>query len=293
MKKIERIGFIGLGKMGTPMARRLLKAKFPLIVYDKNQERIKPLEREGAIPANSIRETAAKADVIISVLSRPSATEEVVLGKDGVIEELGEGKIFIDMSTSSLALTLKICEKIEGKYGEMLDAPVSGGVKGAEKGTLTFIIGGRKETFNKCKTIFYALGKNVHYAGKTGNGMLLKLLNNLLYSINMCAAAEVLTLGEKMGLEISDMVEVFKDASASSYCIHEKVPSFVIPGEYDSGFSTELLLKDIELAMEMGGKTGTMQIFSKLSHDFFTAALSSGIGEMDNSSVIEVFRNSS
>lgn len=292
--KNDNIGFIGLGNMGTPMAQRLLQLGFPLVVYDKNPDKIQPVAEKGAEAAGSIRETAKKASTIISVLSRPSDIESVVFGDsgvDGLLQELTPGKIFIDMSTSSLDLTLKIYREVEAKNAEMLDAPVSGGINGAQKGTLTFIVGGREDTFKKCENIFNSLGKNIHYAGEAGSGMVLKLLNNLLYSINMCAAAEVLTLGEKMGLELSKMVEVFSDSSADSYCLYEKVPSFVMPSEYDKGFSSELLLKDIELALKLGHGTSAEQFLGKIAREFFKAACRSGMGEKDNSSVMEIFRH--
>ncbi len=284
------IGFIGLGTMGTPMARCLLQSGFPLIVYDISPEKVQQMTAAGAKPAGTAREVAARATVIISMLPRPENTEAVVLGDDGIIHEFKEGKILIDMSTSSLALTHRICAAVEAKSSEMLDAPVSGGCHGAEKGTLTIMVGGREQTFKKCEPLFCALGKNIHYAGKGGSGHLLKLLNNLLYSINMCAAAEVLTMGEKLGLQLPHMAEVLNAASAGSYCLSEKVPAFILQDDFSAGLKTDLLLKDIGLALEAGENTECLQVFAGLAHQFFKISSNSGLGGEDNSAVIKVFR---
>lgn len=286
----EIIGFIGLGTMGKPMAERLLQAGYSVVVYDRVSEKIQPLVTGGAQPASSSRELAFQADIIISMLPQPADIEAVVLGKEGIIQEMGEGKIFIDMSTSSLDLTQRIHLEVEAKNGKMLDAPVSGGMHRAQKGTLSLMVGGGKETFLKCNEIFQVLGENIHYVGKAGNGLLLKLLNNLLYAANMCAAAEILALGEKMGIELDRMVGILKGASASSYCLHEKALTYILPGEFAPGFSTDLLLKDMGLALDIGKKAGYIPAFGQLSHKYFLAAREKGLGGEDNSAIIKLFQ---
>ncbi len=284
------IGFIGLGTMGTPMAQCLLQSGFPLIVYDISPEKVKHIKALGAEAATTARKVADRACVIITMLPRPEITDAVVLGDEGIIHDFKERKILIDMSTSSLALTHRIYEAVEARNGEMLDAPVSGGYHGAEKGTLTIMVGGRAETFKKCEALFRSMGKTIHYAGKGGSGHLLKLLNNLLYSINMCAAAEVLTMGEKLGLELPRMVEILNSASAGSYCLSEKAPAFILPDDFSAGLKTDLLLKDIRLALEAGENTECLQVFAGLAHQFFKISSNSGLGGEDNSAVIKVFR---
>ena len=286
----DTIGFIGMGTMGCPMAKCLLSNGFSLIVYDISPEKVQNVVAAGAKMAATARELAARADVIISMLPKPEDTEALVLEADGIIHTMKAGKVFIDMSTSSPALTLRIHEAMQAKSVQMLDAPVSGGFHGAQEGSLTIMVGGEEETYKKCEPIFRAMGETIHYTGKAGNGHLFKLLNNLLYSINMCASAEVLAMGEQLGLDISHMTEVFNSASGSSYCLSQKVPKFILTNDYSGGLKTNLLLKDIELAMNVGKNSKAMHIFGGLAHQFFKAAREIGLGEEDNSAVIKLFR---
>ncbi|HAP32485.1 MAG TPA: hypothetical protein DCQ14_05470 [Firmicutes bacterium] len=288
--KKKNVALIGLGTMGTPMAQRLLKKGFPLLAYDPVLEKVQRLVTEGAEPAASAREAAAGADIIISMVAQSADTEKLVLGQEGIIYELRTGKFFIDMSPSSLELPRRIYGEINTRKGEMLDAPVSGGHNKAKKGKLTIMVGGDRSTFEKCKKLFYAIGQTVHYTGAAGSGQAFKLLNNILYAVNMCAAAEVLTLGEKLGMKLSQMVEVFNSSSAASYCLDEKIPTFVLTDDFTPGLRTALLLKDIELALELGESAESMQVFGRLAHQFFRIACESGLEGEDNSAVIKIFR---
>lgn len=285
----KSIGFIGLGTMGLPMARRLIKSGYTLIVQDIDESRVKCLVDEGARSAQTPSEVALSSSIIISMLPYPKTTEEVILGH--VVNNLSPGKTLIDMSTSALSLTKKICKEVKAKGCDMLDAPVSGGEKGAIHGTLTIMVGGDKRVFVENKDIFSCLGKIIYYIGDVGTGLSMKLINNLLYSSLMCATAEALALGKKIGLDLETMVDVLGSSSGSSYAINKKAKDFIIPDNFAPGFTTNLLVKDIDLALEIGKQHGNPLIFGTLTRQLYQIAQNDGFGEYDNSSIIKLFSN--
>lgn len=284
----KTVGFIGLGTMGLHMAGRLAKAGFSMIVCDIDKTRGDRLVSEGARFEPDPGEVASCSTVIISMLPYPGITEKVILGK--VTDLLGPGKVYIDMSTSSLAVTKKIYEAVKARGGDMLDAPVSGGEKGAMDGTLTIMVGGDKKTFDDCGEIFACLGRSIYHIGGVGSGLSMKLVNNLLYSSLMCATAEVLTLGETLGLDFNKMAEIFGKSSASSYAISNKTVNYIIPDKFTPGFSTSLLLKDIDLALEMSKDSKVPLFISTLSRQMFQIAMNYSLGNQDNSSIIKVYK---
>ncbi len=287
----KTIGFIGLGKMGARMSKRLIQAGFSVVVYDICHTKMDDMQLAGARTATTIQELIENAEVIITMLPQPADTKKVFIGRTGIIKDLEEGKIIIDMSTSSLSLTLKIYQEAESHNIKMLDAPVSGGLNGAEEGTLTIMIGGPKKVFEECKTIFEAIGTNICFTGKAGNGVTMKLLNNLVYSVNMCALSEVLVLGESLGLEVEQMLTAFKNSSGGSYCVENKAKNYILANNFSPGFSTDNLLKDISLAMELAEKHSQKPAFCGLAQKYFKIAHAQGLGGEDNSSIIKIFRN--
>jgi len=286
----KKIGFIGLGKMGARMARRLLKAGFPVMAHDICSQKMYTLQAAGATTYPSSRELAIEADVIITMLPQPGDTEKLMLGRNGILNDLKPGNIYIDMSTSSLELTLRIYEETKTRNLKMLDAPVSGGMSGAEDGSLTLMVGGEKDVFWECRAIFEAIGTKILYTGPAGSGVTMKLLNNLVYSVNICALSETLALGESLGLRTEQMLEAFQGSSAGSYCVDKKAPTYIIPGDFSSGFSTDNLLKDIGLAMALTGSNNYKPVFCELAQRYFQTARERGLGGEDNSAVIKVFR---
>lgn len=286
----KKIGFIGLGKMGARMAGRLLKAGFPVMAHDICSEKMNRLQDAGATIYYSSRDLAVEADLIITMLPQPGDTEKIMLGSDGILSVMKPGSIYVDMSTSSLELTLRIYEEAKSRNLKMLDAPVSGGLSGAEDGTLTLMVGGEEEVFRENMDILEAIGTKILYTGKPGSGVTMKLLNNLVYSVNICALSEVLALGESLGLQTEQMLEAFRGSSAGSYCVDKKAPAYIVPGDFSSGFSTDNLLKDIGLAMALTGDNNYKPVFCGLAQRYFQTARERGLGGEDNSAVIKVFR---
>jgi len=287
----KTIGFIGLGKMGARMSKRLIQAGFSVVVYDICHLKMENMHSAGATAAATIEELTGSADVIITMLPQPADIKKVFIGQAGIIKDLDAGKTIIDMSTSSLNLTLEIYQEAKSRNIKMLDAPVSGGLSGAEEGHLTIMIGGPQQVFEECRQIFEAIGTNICYAGKAGSGITMKLLNNLIYSVNICALSEVLVLGESLGLEVEQMLAAFKNSSGGSYCVENKAKNYILANNFSPGFSTANLLKDISLAMELAEMNSHKPAFCELAQKYFKTAHEQGLGGEDNSSIIKIFRN--
>lgn len=285
----ERIGFIGLGVMGLPMATRLLRNGHRLVVNDVALPRVEMLTKDGAELGQTPEEVTRRSQTVISMLPFPEVTEKVVFGEDGILKGIEPGKTYIDMSTSSLSLTRRINEAVRDRGGSMLDAPVSGGEQGAINGTLSIMVGGSKENFGESKEILSCLGKNIYHVGEVGSGLSMKLVNNLLYSIIMCGTAEVLALGREVGLDLGTMAKILGSSSASSYALNQKVEKFIIPQNFTPGFSINLLCKDVDLALEMAGQTGASLVLSPLARHLYQLAKDNDLGDKDNSSIIKVF----
>ena len=184
-----KIGFIGLGTMGLPMAKNLLKNGYELTIYNRTKAKMKELEEKGAKAAHSPKEVAEKSDVVFTILTADAAVEEVILGKEGIIEGAHPGLIVVDSSTISPATSKKVAEALSHKEVEMLDAPVAGSEPHAIEGNLTFMVGGKNETFEKCNDLFLTMGKNAYYMGENGKGSYMKLANNMMSAINLLSFA--------------------------------------------------------------------------------------------------------
>lgn len=249
-----KIGFIGLGNMGFQMTQHLCAKGYQLYVFDvvaKNCTELVKLYKDVAIADNPGALTAA-SDVIITMLPDSKIVKKVMFADDGIYSNLAPGKIFIDMSSSEPAATKEIYKSLQQKGAEMLDAPVSGGVGGAQKATLSVMVGGKEEVFEKCRPILEAMGSKVTLIGDIGSGHTIKALNNLLSATTMWATAEVLALGVKAGLTPEKMLEVINTSSGRSNSSENKFPKFVLNRRFDSNFSGALTLKDVKIANGIG-----------------------------------------
>lgn len=290
MTKSEKIvGFIGLGAMGNPMSRRLLQAGYSLLVWDKKKEAIGPLVEAGAAEASPPAEMAKKTRLIITMLPDSPAVEEVVLGPRGIMESFSRGSILVDMSTSSPYSTQGIARSLEKEGMEMLDAPVSGGVWGAENGELAIMVGGKKPIFDSVLPIFSVLGKKIFHLGDHGNGNIAKLMNNMLSAGLQAASSEALMMGLKAGLPLDIFLEVLQSGSARNFCVEVKIPKFVLPGRFDPGFTIDLMSKDLELAMEVAHRVGVPAPHGALTQQVFRMAKSDGLGKRDTAAVIKIW----
>jgi 3-hydroxyisobutyrate dehydrogenase len=287
----EKIGFIGLGTMGKPMGFNLMKAGYELMVYDINPKPVKEFQEKGAAVGQSIREVAGKSDVVITMLPNSGDVETVVLKEGGVMEGLRSHSIVIDMSTIDPSVSRKIAKVLREREIHMLDAPVSGGQMGAEAGTLAIMVGGEEEVFKRCLSILKAIGKNVYYCGASGNGEIVKIVNNLMAGIFRLASAEALALGVKAGVPLKVLYDVINESSGQSRSMQVYSASKPFKGDYEPGFAAELMHKDLGLALNLGKEERVPLPIGALSQQIFTHLLSSGLGKKDTGVIFKVMED--
>lgn len=285
---MERVGFIGLGNMGKPMAKNLVKAGYQITVYDVVQSSVDELKSEGATVAGSAKEVAANSDVIITMLPNSPHVEAVVLGKDGVLDGAVPGSLIIDMSSISPGVCQKVAAEVNKKNVRMIDAPVSGGTAGAINGALAIMIGGEKEDVDRAMPIFEVLGKKIVHLGKVGMGQMAKVCNQIVVGISFCAAAEAMVLGTKAGIDPELLQQVLNSGSAHSWAMNTRIP-LCIEGNMEPGFMIDLQHKDLGLAVESGRDFHVPLSFASLAYQAYEAARNQGLGKKDHSAVIEVF----
>jgi len=251
-----RIGWIGLGLMGRPMGMNLLKAGYPLTVWNRTSTRATELVAAGATLAKSPKEVAAAADVLITMVSDPPALEEVLWGKDaGALQALKSGSIYMDSSTVSPALAQKIAAACAERGVRFLDAPVTGGDWGAKKGELVFMVGGAAETLKAVEPILAVMGKRWFHLGPNGAGQTIKLAMNMILALQVDALAEALALVSRAGLPGENLVEVMQSSMARSGVLDVKAPN-LLKGEYTPSFPLRLMHKDLGLALDLANQIG-------------------------------------
>src|ERR1700758_350372 len=249
------VGFIGLGLMGKPMAGNLLKAGFPLFIWNRTKDRADELVREGAKFGANPRETAAQVDVLITIVSDPPAVEGILWGADGALAGLRRGSTYIDSSTISPDLVRRAAAACAEKGVDYLDAPVTGGDWGAKKGELVFMIGGKPEVFERVKPIFEVMGKKFFLLGPNGAGQTVKLAMNLILALQVEAFAEALALVLRAGLAGEKLLEVLQSSMGRSGLVDIKAP-MMLKGEYAPSFPLRLMHKDLTLALDLGNQLG-------------------------------------
>jgi len=287
----ERIGFIGVGTMGKPMAMNLMKAGYELTVYDINPSPLKEFREKGAAIGRSIREAAGKSAVVITMVPNSGDVEEVILGGKGAMEGLKSGSVVIDMSTIDPGVSRKISKILREKNIHMLDAPVSGGQAGAEAGSLAIMVGGEEELFKKCLPILKAMGKNVYYCGPSGNGEIVKIINNLMAGIFRVASAEALALGVKAGVPLKTLYEIINESSGQSRTVQVSAAAKPFKGDYEPGFAAELMHKDLGLALNLGKEERVPLPLGALSHQIYAHLLSLGLGKKDTGVIFKVMED--
>ncbi|SMB93386.1 2-hydroxymethylglutarate dehydrogenase /3-hydroxyisobutyrate dehydrogenase [Thermanaeromonas toyohensis ToBE] len=284
-----RVGFIGLGNMGRPMAKNILQKGFPLIVYDIVPTAMSHLIDQGAQGASSPKELAGRVDIVITMLPDAKAVSSVLEGEEGVFAGARKGLLIVDMSTVAPSDTQRLAQEAMARGLRYLDAPVSGGVAGAEAGKLTIMVGGKEEDYKQCLPLFQCMGERIYHVGDIGSGNAVKLVNNLLLGINMIGVAEALTLGVKAGLKPEVLLEVIKNSSGQSYAFTSKVPSFILSGHFKPGFSINLQHKDIELALQTAKECNIPLLLGSVAYQVYTLARGKGWGQEDISAVIKLW----
>jgi len=284
---IEKIGFIGTGIMGRPMAENLIKAGFKLTVYNRTASKAQPLVEAGARQASCPAEAAAGNDAVITIVTDTPDVQEVILGANGVIEQASAGTVVIDMSTISPAVTKQISRKLADKGVAMLDAPVSGGDIGAQKGTLSIMVGGPPEAFKKALPVFEAMGKTIVHCGPSGAGQTTKLCNQILVAINMLAVNEAFAFARKSGLDLNKVLEAVSAGAAGSWALSNLGPR-IVKGDYSPGFMVDLLQKDLRLVLEAAFQQQCCLPGLGLVQQFYNSANSYGQGKEGTQSLVKV-----
>ncbi|RLI10605.1 2-hydroxy-3-oxopropionate reductase [Candidatus Bathyarchaeota archaeon] len=285
MEFVKRVGFIGLGLMGSGMSMNLLKAGFPLTVWNRTRSKMKPLLDAGAEGAGSPREVAERSDVVIDIVTDSPDVEEVLLGPEGVIHGAKPGTIVIDMSTISPAVTRRIAAELAKKDIRMLDAPVSGGAIGARNRTLSIMVGGDAETFQECLPIFQAMGKTITHVGGHGMGQTVKLCNQILVGLNMLAVAEALMFASKAGVDLEKAYAAVSGGAAGSWQLTNN-GARLLKGDLEPGFKVKDYLKDLRLIMETAAEIKMPLVGTSVVHQMFRSLDAEGLREKGTQAVI-------
>jgi len=284
------VGFIGLGIMGRPMAKNLLKAGHSLVVHSRGRGPVDELVKAGAKAAGSPKEIAEQSDVLITMLPNSPEVEQVALGPNGIIEGARRGLAFVDMSTISPLVSQKIGKALEARGVAMLDAPVSGGEKGAVDGALSIMVGGDKAVFERVLPIFQAMGKTITLLGPLGLGGFTKLANQIIVAVNLTALAEALTLGKKAGLDRELLLTALAGGLAGSRCLDQKKPNY-LSNTYNPGFKIDLHYKDLGLIMESARALGVPLPATAVVQELFSALRVKGRGGLDHSGIITLLED--
>ena len=284
---MSRVGFIGLGLMGKPMSKRILQAGHELTVFNRSKPPVEELVSLGARAAQSPREVAEKSEFVILMLPDSPDVEKVVLGENGVCEGAGEGSIVIDMSTVSPFTEIKIAEMLRQRGVYYLDAPVTGSTPAAEAGTLTIMVGGPREAFDRSLPILQCMGKNIHYMGNNGAGQFTKLCNQIAVSLNLLGTCEALLLASKAGLDPLKVIEVLGSGAGSSWQLVNLGPK-IVAKDFTPGFKAEHLRKDLRILSEISEKLGLPLFGTTVVHQLIKSLVENGMGKCGTQSLITI-----
>ncbi|WP_254432455.1 3-hydroxyisobutyrate dehydrogenase [Magnetospirillum sp. SS-4] len=290
------VGFIGLGNMGAPMMRNLLKAGHAVRAFDLSDAARKAAADAGAAACATAADAAREADVVVSMLPAGSHVRAVMLGEAGTFAAARKGTLFIDSSTIDVATARLLSGEAEAAGHAMVDAPVSGGVGGAEAGTLTFMVGGHDAAFEWARPFLEAMGKTIVHAGGPGNGQAAKICNNMLLGISMIGTCEAFALAEKLGLDAQKLFDIASKSSGqcwsmTTYCpVPGPVPTSPANRDYKAGFTAAMMLKDLKLAVEAAGVAGAAVPLGGEAAQLYSMMVGGGEGGLDFSAIIHLLR---
>ncbi len=282
----ETIGFIGLGIMGRGMSRNLLKAGFPLVVWNRTASRMTPLVEAGAQSATSPADLAARCDIVITCVSNTEDVEQVLLGEQGVIHGARPGTLVIDMSTISPHATRQMAEKLAQRGLHMLDAPISGGSEGAANGTLAIMVGGEAEQVQRAMPCFQAMGKTITHVGGHGAGQMTKLVNQILVVGNALAMSEALLFAQAGGLDLEKVLAAVSGGAAGSWMLSHRGPQ-IIARDWRPGFTVDLQQKDLRLVLAEADQLGVPALVTAQVFNLYRTLQQAGLGSEGNHALIK------
>jgi len=286
----DRVGFIGLGIMGLPMARNLMQAGYGLTVHNRSPRKAEELGKEGATVAKSPREVAQNSDVVITMLPDSPDVERVVAGDDGVLEGIGEGALLVDMSTISTVVTARLAQAAKEKGASMLDAPVSGGDVGAIEGTLSVMVGGQEEDIQRVKPLLEAMGETITHVGPTGAGQVVKAANQIVVALTIEAVSEALVLGSAGGVSPEKLLEVLGGGLAANKVMEVKREKF-LSHAFEPGFRSELHHKDLGIALAAGREYGVTLPVTAVVDQMLLMMKRKGWGGEDHSALLRIIED--
>ncbi len=284
---MQRVGFIGIGLMGSQITRRILEAGYPLTVWNRTKEKTVPLTSVGAQWADSPKSLAQRSDIVMTMVTDSAASEEVICGKDGVLEGAHAGMVLIDMGSIAPEVSRSIAQRARSEGIPMLDAPVTGNPKVASEGKLGIMVGGPKEIFDACLPLFEKIGVKIIHVGENGKGTTLKLINNLIMGVAIEAVAEALVLAEKAGIAPQKVLEITSVGGARTGAMETRGPR-MIKREFSPHFSTDNMHKDLSSALKLAEEVGVSLPATSISREILRAVKSQGKGSLDSAAVITV-----
>ena len=286
-----KVGFIGVGNMGGPMCRNIIKnSGHEILVHDRDAAAVERCVDAGGTGVGSIAGAVGESDVVFTSLPMPRDVEAVALGEGGIGESARQGTVHIDLSTNSPTMVRSIAARLEPKGIKMLDAPVSGGVIGAEKATIAIMVGGDRAAFDEHRPLFESFGKNVIYAGALGTGSIAKIVNNMVAFCNMASGAEGLMLGAAAGIDPDVLNQVIRNSSGDSFG-YRSVAHKALRGDWNADFALDLAYKDLHLALELADEIGIPLPLAVQTHNLMRMARGSGYGGNDTTAMMRVYED--
>lgn len=277
-----KVGFIGLGAMGLPMAKRVVEAGHnTTTTYHRRREPADELAALGARVVGSPAEVARASDVIITILPADQELTETVFGDEGILKGFSRGKVLIDMTTGTALCMQEVDEAIVAAGGAVLDAPVSGGTPAAAQGTLTIMVGGEAKLLEKYRPLLEAMGKQIVHVGGVGQGKVVKMVNQMMAATHLLAIGEAFALGVKCGADPNTLYEVIKTSSGYSKMMDLRLPGFLLDGSFEAGFRLDLMKKDVNLALDSGRTLNVPLVLTSAVGQLFSAASAAGKGDSD------------
>lgn len=288
-----KLGFIGIGAMGSHMTVNLINAGYDVTVFDIRKEAMEYMMQFGAKLGSSPSDVARKSNIILTSLPSTNALEDVVLGEHGMLESIKCGSILIDTSTVSPSTIQKIGLVLKEQKVSVLEAPVSGGVEGAEAGTLTIMVGGSVDVFQRCHELLQVIGKNIYHVGALGSGNTVKLVNNLMSLVNVVTLSEGMVLGVKAGVDAATLYNVIKVSTGRSQALEWKLPNKILLRNFEPGFTIDLTYKDLSLVLSLAKELGVPLFVTSIAQQVYALAKAKGLGKLDNTAVITLFEEAS